>query len=332
MRFAVAGGLGVIILLSFWRADHGVVAPSPDSTPGSGNKSTPDAVPPILRGFREPRSSATADDPLAGALLGDPGAWLSPEARRMLGQACLSLAYVDESVRRHYVGASPNDSFAAVQRAYGRVLFLNDYNYAVRACPELDPTAGETVYTNAVRGLAESGLAEIAKDAAGTQPVSRPEPPLTEHYRQAFESGLPPETTAGYSNVLTTLERSVGYDPRATDLFNDAVIYVMSKTDLEEMAEADRRVFAMVQAFEAGGAPPDLETLSGAKRLDVDDSAEALFDDGGLTATALAACRDIFSQRFAQNHGITDESFMDELDKLRIPLTGTWVIIYPPHP
>lgn len=268
-------------------------------------------------------------------MLGNSHAHLSPETRRLLGQACLSLAYVGESVGQHYAGASPNDSFAANQRAYGRVLFLNDYHYAARACPELDPTAGERVYTNAVRGLAEANLAGFAKDAVGTQSIPRSEAPMTEHYRRAFEGGLPQETTASYSNVLTTVERSVGYDPRATDLFNDAVLYVMSKTQLEEMVEESRRVTAALNAWDTTGELPRLEELgNGGVQPELGDSVDSGMDDGlgDYMVTPLAVYRDIFSQRFAQNHGITDESFMDELDKLRVPFTGLWIHIDPAQP
>jgi hypothetical protein len=195
----------------------------------------------------------------------------------------------------------------------------------------LDPAAGGTVFTNAVSGLVEADLASIAKDTIGTQPVPRVEAPMEEHYRRAFEGGLPPETTAAYSNVLATVERSVGYDPRATDLFNDAMIYVMSKTDLEEIVAEDRRAAALVAAIEATGQPPDLTQLSTPAKPGTYESAAALIDDHGLMDAALAACRDIYSQRFAQNHGITDESFMDELDKLHVPLTGTWVVMQPPQ-
>ncbi|MBM3883060.1 MAG: hypothetical protein FJ387_25645 [Verrucomicrobia bacterium] len=314
-------------------------------------RASPDNVPVPVR-LRTPQSAAqapgisvsepssvrpeTAQDRLAEALLGQSDTALGPEARRLLGQALLSLENVHGTVRRFYAGASPRSSSVTVFHGYGRVLFMNDYTYAARACPELDPQGAGIAYTNALAALDEPGVLEAARETATPSDLpagaGRLAAPMTDMYTKAFTGGLPAETTQCYSNVLAMLRSSVPTDPLSTDLFNDAIIYAMSKTEVDEMEAESMRFFSRVARWEAKGQRPSLNELEGpVQPADLTPpNVHASIPEQYVRMRAVY--REIFGYRFALNHGITDVGFMDALSTLTVPATALWIHIQPPEP
>ena len=139
-----------------------------------------------------------AKDDWARALLGETDTSLTPEARRLLGQALLSLDTLHATVHRMYGDAE--DSYVVVLLGYGKVLFSNDYNYAARACAELDPGRAELAYTNALRALQKPEVMAAAKEAlAPGVGHTRLPAPMEDQYARAFSWGMP---SGAYSNVL----------------------------------------------------------------------------------------------------------------------------------
>lgn len=274
-----------------------------------------------------------AETRLFTALLGQSHPFLDPQTRRALCQAFMCLNNVTRVVESVSNECSPTSSILTVLQSYGATLFRSDYAYACRICPELDPDIADVVYTNALAALkvgefmnTASNVLEVTYHSAGPK---RPLAPMEDHYAVPFQSTIAPEETAACSNLLTTVHTLAGYDPLSTDLFNDAVVYVMSMTDLRHNRENTLRARSRIDRWERTGTPPSLDDDP-----EDSDSAEPLesHSDPGLEssfATIANAYREIFGYRFAEYHGLPKEEFLSALDKHSVPPTATWVHINP---
>ncbi len=315
------------------RLETAAPSPPPSLNPvRSGRQSRP---------VRQRVTGLPTEDRLAAALLGEGHAPLSPGARRLLARAVLCLDHLHDTVGRLYAGASPADSQVTVLTSYGQVLFVNDYNYASRAHPELDAGAADWVYTNALHALENPDLLVLAREAgdasAGSDTARRPSVRMDEHYRAGFEAGFPSETLQAYSNLLATVQGFVNYDPLSTDLFNEAVLYVMSKTEMEQMNCLILRGFSDSARWEATGVRPPRRGVLAAMELPDPNVPDPDLNPPNIDASVredllrpLVAYRDIFGYRFAENHGLTDERFMEALAATSVPPTALWIHISPP--
>lgn len=274
------------------------------------------------------RLSATAtepgDDRLTAVLLGEPEVPVTPEARRLLSQAVLGLEHLYGCVRHLYPDAAPNDSEVAVLHAYGGVLFANDFAYATRVCPELDPERAGVAYGNALQVLTQPELLALARetiqadDRQGAQ--VRPAVPMEDHYEQ---------TAPAYPELLDIVGGFVNHDPLSTDLFNDVLIYVTSKTEAEVTQREILRAFLSLARAEAAGVTPPLPGPEGSES-DADLNPPNVDDRvRNQLVPLLTAYREIFTYRFTQLHGISDERFIETLARMQAPPTQ-WIHIQPP--
>lgn len=290
--------------LVVWRHPSGGLPEAPPSSlevPGRVGK-WHGVPPPVSADVREPSAE-------------EPGAPVSVTARFLNAQALLSLEHLQARLNETWPG-SATDSDATILWSYGRVLFLNDYRYACRLCPELDPQAAETAYTNAIQALRDPRGLDTARRVVAEHPGPRPSAPMPE-YERAFQD-LPPETTAAYQRVLDLLQsHSPAVDPLTTDLFNDAVIYAMSLTELADSQEQIIAGFTSMARSEAAtleqlGQPPPEPAA-------IDPSLEHQFD------MRAALYRDLFAYRFTHRHGLDGDRLAAELAQLPVPSTALWV-------
>lgn len=265
-----------------------------------------------------------------GALLGRSDLPLDLQTRRVLSQAFLCLKNAQEVVDTIGQNRSPNSSLVTLLRAHGAALFWSDYAYACRICPDLDPGATNTVYTNA---LAVVGVKEFVDTASNvvestyqTGGQKRPPAPLQDHYAIPFSPDARAEDAVAYRNLLEVLWAMAGYDPLSTDLFNDAVVYAMSVGYWRKNAEETARMHAKIARWERLGLAPSLEG-DGDDPGSIDQAeieAELAADTG--TLLLLKGLRDIYGYRFAEYHGLPKEEALSRLEKQPVPL-ATWTHI-----
>ncbi|MCX8108353.1 MAG: hypothetical protein N3G20_06070, partial [Verrucomicrobiae bacterium] len=217
-------------------------------------------------------------------------------------------------------------------RSYGETLFRSDYAYACRLCPELDPDAAGAVYTNALAVLELEEFVQTAKNVveqtSQTGEFKRPPAPMTDHYAVPFDEDNDPNDRQAYGELLNMLQSMAGYDPLSTDLFNDAVVYVMSMSFERRMAQQTARAYARIDFWERFGLPPSLDDLDG----DAEDppSLDSYLNDAteNTFAVTMAGYREIFGYRFEEYHGLPREEAFAKLEKLTLP-PATWVHIKP---
>lgn len=338
--FCASSVLALVVVVLLFRPGHrrNVEAANIPATPNPTQQQSAWAA--TLRRLRSvPKTPppAPVDEPLLSAMVGEASGTLSPQARRLLRQSFLALHYVNEAAARHFAIGMPEDLKPADIQHIGMALFISDFNYGARVCPELASLAAAAVCSNAVAALTNDELLALAEQAEETDRkstgVSRPTTLLDDHYTNAFGTALPPEVAAAYSNILSTVKSFVSYDPMSSDLLNDAIRYVASLAGLESWREETLRLAARKEFYEKMGITsntfemPYIDTSDQEIVLTTLPPTEARFYEAQR-----AFLTDVFSYRFERCYGIANPQLIQALSALTLPASAdaTWTIVQPP--